>query len=315
MAQSSTNEKSNSRPKAKLTHPDGFLDELDGDASQDPDALLAEVVPNIDKEMGQLNADFSNISVDIETLDLDGEEDDDVPITLKEKFQAWKRRSKTKIKGIASELFFDIKYFLIWFALEAPKKILKIAKIVGARLKVLGNVFSHWSKKRKILFVLSTVAFAAIIVGYVNLMKSGILYKESYQYVGSLEELADYSITLDQTAQFEPFYNSPRVKAYSFQMKPVVVNLKRKEDSNQVPMGFFEFVFEGNSGDVVVEMKLRESEFVDVMSRVIEGYSYETLDTVDGKERLKEELRKELNKELTEGVIRRVEIGNFFIKP
>jgi flagellar basal body-associated protein FliL len=192
---------------------------------------------------------------------------------------------------------------------------MKVVKYLGANVKAIGSVFSHWSKKRKISFVVATIFFGLVIFGYVKLMKSGVLYRESYQYVGSFEEMADYSITLDQTAQFEPFYNSPRVKAYSFQMKPVVVNLKRNPDSNQVPMGFFEFVFEGNSGDVVVEMKLRESEFVDVMSRVIEGYSYETLDSVDGKERLKEELRKELNKQLTEGVIRRVEIGNFFIKP
>ena len=81
------------------------------------------------------------------------------------------------------------------------------------------------------------------------------------------------------------------------------------------PMGFFEFVFEGNSGDVVVELKSRESEFEDLIERVVESYSYESLETTEGKINLKEDLRIELNKQLTEGIVQAVELRNVFIKP
>ena len=80
-------------------------------------------------------------------------------------------------------------------------------------------------------------------------------------------------------------------------------------------MGFFEFVFEGNSGDVVVELKSRESEFEDLIERVVESYSYESLETTEGKINLKEDLRIELNKQLTEGIVQAVELRNVFIKP
>ncbi len=315
MASPPGEEKQAPRVKAKLSHPDAFLDELDGDPNQDPDALLAQVSPNIEQEMGQLNADFAGLKLDIETLDLDGDEEVEVSRSFKEKWHSVRRKWKNRVKDFVAKIFYHIKYFFIWLALEAPKKLTKIGKMIGQRLKSIYDIFAKWSKKRKILFVAAVVGLGTVSFFYYQLIKTRVLYKESFHYYGSMEEIADYSFSFEADTPFEPFYNSPRVKAYSFQMKPVVVNLKRKDVEGENPMGFFEFVFEGNSGDVVVEMKTRESEFVDILGRVIEGHSYESLDTQEGKMALKEDLRRELNKQLTDGIIRRVEISKFFIKP
>jgi flagellar basal body-associated protein FliL len=147
------------------------------------------------------------------------------------------------------------------------------------------------------------------------MVSTDYLYKEKFRFHGSMAELADDSFTYDSEMPMEPFYDSPRVKAYLFKMKPMVVNLKRREPQRDNPMAYFEFVLEGNSGDVVVELKLRESEFVDLAERLIESQSYEALDTPEGKRELKESLRRELNKKLTDGILRKVEIQNVFIKP
>lgn len=315
MANPPADEKSSSRGKAKLSHPDAFLDELDGDASQDPDALLAEISPSIEKEMSQLNTDFTGLNLEIESLDLDGEEEAEAPINFKDRWLAVRRKWKSRFNDFGARLFYHIKYFFIWLVLEAPKKLLKIGKSVAAKLNSIVQVYAKWSKKRKVLFLISTVGLSLVSYGYYQLVKSKILYKESFHFYGSMEEIADYSFSIEDDALYEPFYNSPRVKAYSFQLKPVVVNLRRKNPDRENPMGFFEFVFEGNSGDVVVEMKSRESEFVDIVGRVIEGHTYESLETPEGKMELKENLRRELNKQLTEGIVRRVEISKFFIKP
>jgi flagellar basal body-associated protein FliL len=315
LAQPPANEDNGTRVKAKLTAPDAFLDELDGDPDQDPDALLAKYAPNFEKELSQLNADFADLQGDIETLDLDGDRIREVPISFKEKWKILKKKWKQKTKDLWEKLFYNIKYFFIWLALEAPKKVLAFSKKILEVLKGVFAIFANWSTKRKVLFFLATTSLSFTLWLYYKVVKGNVLNKESFHFYGSIAELATHSFKIDPDANREPFYNSPRVKAYSFQMKPLVANLKRRDTDTTNPMAFFEFVFEGSSGDVIVELKLRESEFIDVTERVVEAHYYEDLDTIKGKTILKEDLRRELNKQLTEGVIRRVEIRNFFIKP
>lgn len=301
--------------KAKLSHPDAFLDELDGDQTQDPDKLLAEVAPHLDQEMNQLRTDFSGLTLDIETLDLDGDGQEELPVSFKERWLTFKKRWKNKIQTFASWAFYHIKYLIIWLMLEAPKKILAFLRLFFGYLKDFYGVYASWSRRRKVLFFLASSSLIALTVIYYQMIKSKVLYRETYHFWGTMAEVADYTFKYAPEAGFEPFYNSPRVKSYSFQMKPVVVNLRRNASQSNNPMGFFEFIFEGSSGDVVAEIKERESEFVDLVERVIEAQTYESLETVDGKDQLKEDLRREMNKQLTEGLIRKVDISNIFIKP
>jgi flagellar basal body-associated protein FliL len=128
-------------------------------------------------------------------------------------------------------------------------------------------------------------------------------------------DLASFAFRYDPESQSEAFYASPRVKTYSYQLKPIVINLKRKDGSSKNPMGFFEFVLDGSSGDVLVEVKNRETEIVDMVQRVIEGMKYEEIDSQEGKLILKEVLRKELNKILIEGTLRKVQIQSIILKP
>lgn len=314
MAQSSEDSQEE-RKKAKLSHPDAFLDELDGDPNQDADALLAQFAPNIDKELGQLTSDFADLNLEIESLDLDGDNSAPAGLSLKERLTNLKKKLKEKAIDLAAKAFYHLKYFGIWIIFEAPKKVAKFAKLILGKVRNIYGIFAGWSRKRKILFVVYSVTLTSATYFYFQVVKSKVLYRESFQFHGSMDELADYAFSYDADSSTEPFYNSPRVKAYSFQMKPVVVNLKRRDPDRENPMAFFEFVFEGSSGDVVVDLKARESEFVDLVERVLEDHTYESLDTLDGKSILKEDLRQELNKQLTDGIIRRVEIRNFFIKP
>jgi len=294
----------------------GILDELDGDSSDDPEALLAEAVPNLDKEMRQLQSDFIGLTADIESLDLG--DDSPHPIqsspSLMNKFKILGKNFKKLILKFGEKIFYRIKYVLIWIVIELPKQLISLWKNFSRQATKVFNAFSHWSIKRKISFFVTTLFIGAICFFYFKMVKEQWLYQGGYHFYGSMKELADHSFSYQPDDETEPFYNSPRVKVYSFKMKPLVVNLKRSEN-NENPMGFFEFVFEGNSGDVVVEFKSRESELVDLVSRVIERKKYDSLDTVEGKEELKEDIRKELNKKLLDGFIKKVEIHNFFIKP
>lgn len=308
------------KPKNQLTHPDNFLDEMDSDPNADPDSILAEALPQLEKEMKQIQSDFIGLNAEIESLDLDVYREEKVNSkTLKERWLNFKKNFKAKARELTLKVYFHVKYFIIWLVLEVPKKIFKAIKYLAQSFQKLTSIFSKWSGKRKILFITSVIALITTLFVYIKMIKSDFLLRENSTFYGSMEELAENSFSYDLNVKQEPFYNSPRVKVYSFQMKPVIVNLKRKAESegvsNDNPMAYFEFIFEGNSGDVVVELKERESEFVDVVSRVIETKSYEELETLDGKVAMKEDIRKEINKKINSGIIKKVEIRNFFIKP
>ena len=305
------------RPKIKETLPgaSSFMDSLAGEEDVDIDDLLAKLAPDLVKEFSELDDDFDNVTISIESLDLDGTTPEEVRLTLKQRYQLLKKKIKAKAKELAIRLYHRLKLMALWLVFEAPKKILVGLKYLFGTLKKGYGVFSQWPLKRKILSVVAVVGIGLVSFLYLKVITSGVLQKDSFFYYGSMAQLADQSFVFEADGVMEPFYNSPRVKAYLFQLKPVVVNLKRRNPEQGNPMGFFEFVFEGSSGEIVVELQGRESEFVDITQRVIEDHYYESLDTREGKQMLKDDLRREMNRRLTGGVIRKVEIKNFFIKP
>lgn len=315
MAQPAEEKHKTHHPKESPTRPDAFLDELEGVIRQDSNDLFSKLLPGLDAPLEELKQGFSELKVDIESLTIEPPKSSTKPTHYRAKavdlFQQWRK----KFSNALTALLLHSKYRLIKILSEAPKKIVSLLKGIALHIKQAIDIFKQWSRKRKILFCLALLALTGILYFYVITIKSKALYRDGFYFYGSMRELSDFSFSHDPKSLLEPFYTSPRVKSYSFQMKPVVVNLKRRNLEKDNPMGFFEFVFVGNSGDVVIEMKSRESEFIDLTERVIEDHNYETLDTPEGKRNLKEDLRRELNARLNEGFIRTIEIRNFFIKP
>jgi flagellar basal body-associated protein FliL len=80
-------------------------------------------------------------------------------------------------------------------------------------------------------------------------------------------------------------------------------------------MGVFAFYIETSNQESAVELKDRDGEARDVISRTLEQMSAEGLSSVDGKEKLKIVIRKNLNSILTRGQVRRVFIKNIVLKP
>src|SRR5690606_28930606 len=86
----------------------------------------------------------------------------------------------------------------------------------------------------------------------------------------------------------------------------MTVNLQVSSGSGPNPMGSFEFFIEGNSPDVMVEIKDREHEVRDFCQRTIEEMTYDQMESVDGKQLLQEKLRRGVNRILTKGQIRKI---------
>lgn len=312
MDQESSNKE---KKKATTLTNNGLLDELESDSNEDADALLAKAIPNLDKELNQLQSDFLGLNADIESLDI-GENQNQAPSSsLIKRLSRLQKKIQKIMVHFYEKVFIRLKYLIIWIILELPKKISSLWKAFSAKATSLFQKFSTWSKKRKILFFSFFIFFTSIFYLYYKILKDDLSIFNDYQFYGSMKELSDVSFSYDLQEEVEPFYNSPRVKVYTFKMKPIVVNLKRVKGSDDNPMSYFEFVFVGNSNDVVVEFKNRESEMIDLVQRTIEKMTYNTLDSVNGKELLKQRLQKEINKKLSDGVIKKVELHNFFLKP
>lgn len=66
----------------------------------------------------------------------------------------------------------------------------------------------------------------------------------------------------------EELYNSLAFQN-NFQIKKIVVNIQPSAGSGPNPMVAFEFSFEGNSSEVLLEIKDREGEIIDQVQRTI----------------------------------------------
>lgn len=314
-------EKEAPKKKKLPQNTEALLDELDkdsvvdGEAEIDADRLLAEVDPNLAASLKDLSNDFSNINDEIESLDLDGESTLDSSVPFKEKIKLKFRKFQKSLKDRIISLVYSIKYFFIWIFTDGIKKLLHVFVLFFHWIKNFFKIFLKWSLKKKLGFIFTFTVLGLVSFGYFYVVKSKLLYKESYKFFGSVAEISSYAFAYDLETESEALYGSPRVKTYSYQLRPIVINLKRNDGSARNPMGFFEFVLDGSSGDVLVEVKSRETEIADIVQRIVESMKYEELDSQDGKLILKETLRKELNKILVEGSLRKVQIQNIIIKP
>lgn len=314
-------QKEESKKKKLPQNTEALLDELDADSTAEggvddnADDLLAEVDPNLAATLKDLSNDFTNINEEIASLDLDGESSVDESIPYKEKIKLRFKKIQKYFKDRVASLAYSFKYFFIWFFTDGFKKPFYIFKLLFGWSKLFFSKFSKWSFKKRIGFIITFSGSCFVIFGYFYVVNSRLLYKESYKFFGSIAEVASYSFIYNSESEAEAFYASPRVKTYSFQLRPIVINMKRNPGSKRNPMGFFEFVLDGSSGDVLVEVKTRETEILDIVQRVVEAMKYEELDSQEGKLMLKEALRKELNKILIEGSLRKVQIQSIIIKP
>lgn len=110
------------------------------------------------------------------------------------------------------------------------------------------------------------------------------------------------------------FFDNPRLSKNIFEMKKMVVNLKPSSGSSENPMLAFEIRVDGLSKEVMVELKDRESEFVDRVLRVTEEFSYDELAEATGKQKLSEKIIDVMNANLTKGQVRKVMFSTFFLK-
>jgi hypothetical protein len=143
--------------------------------------------------------------------------------------------------------------------------------------------FRHLNWKLKLSFF----GIVALMCGTGFLMyrswTHGILPTSDELFMPTMERVASKVQDYDPETETEPFYENLRASVNILLMPKMVVNLKRSEHSGENPMAAFEFYLEGDAPEVPIEVKDRETEIRDLMQRVVEGFTFDQVDSTDGK--------------------------------
>lgn len=177
------------------------------------------------------------------------------------------------------------------------------------------STFKSYSLLRKITFIILILSAVGgtYLVG--SLLGGKVLKKDDTLFMTSLQAWSQKIIPFTEETRWESFYSSTRIEQNVFLMQKMIVNLKRSENSDENPMGAFEFFVEGTVNDVIVEIKDREPEIEDLFLRTIEDMNYDQISSGEGKKKLCEVLRHEVNKILTKGQVRKIYFKTAIVKP
>lgn len=202
---------------------------------------------------------------------------------------------------------------------ELPKIILGgVKSFIKKRLEALSEWqrnFRYYSWKKKLAFFAIILMMAGTGFFIYRSLTQGILHDKDELFIRSLETLSSAAEEYDPQTETEPFYDNLRTSSNVLLIPKMVVNIKKSAQSGNNPMGAFEFYLEGMIPEAIVEIKDREIEIRDLMQRVTEGFSFDQLDTAQGKILLCERIQKEINPRLTTGKLKKVWLKTIILKP
>lgn len=268
--------------------------------------------PHFQEEIQDLTS-IANENLNLELLDIDKVLEDENSNTLKAKLH--------RFSNLIYSGFTRLVLFFIWFFEFLVKELIPnfIRILIGQSKKLVAaaSAFllftSRLSAKKKSILVLLILGSVGSVYYFFKVFKDGILSHEQRPFIYSIEELAENKYIIDQDL-FEDFYSSPRFNQNIISLRRIVVNLKKSKNSSSNPMVAIELFLQGNSSEVLIEVRDRESEILDLFQGEIRAFNYDDLDTVSGKNKLTEKLKFQIDQILVKGKINKIFYKTFVIK-
>lgn len=279
------------------------------------DILEKAIQDNSPEFLQELEAisEIGSENLDIELVDID-------LIMEQQKANSLKARAKrflSHLNQLAIKIFYFVKSSLIAFAKEtAPHYLKKLLALLKSGGQSLGHQLAQiktFSKAQKAVLVLIIAGVVGLGFAVFKIATSGLIKDDEQLFVHSMEELSEQKFIYD-TGDVEDFYNSPRVSQNIMSLRRIVVNIQRSKNSGTNPMAAIELYIQGNSSDVMVEMTDREAELLDRIQGQIRSFSYDEMDTIEGKRRMLNKIIRDLNEDLTKGKITQIYFKNFVLK-
>ncbi len=281
-------------------------------SAEDLDSLIFEHDP----ELLQAAAEFAKIG-DIpegELIDLDRAYEEERQRSIKFRLKVGFSKIIYKIEFTSLSLVRHSRDFLMVRLPMLARQILMSLKLLLKRLQENLQAFLALPKKQKIAAG-ALLLLIVLFVGFLRYLLSGhsFLNPSENKFVLNLENVAEQKMEFDPATDMELFFDSPRIHLSQVLLGRIVVNLKSSAKSRS-PMLAIELIIETLSEEIAIEIKDREPEIKDIISRKIEELSFENIDSQTGKVLLLERLRDELNRKLDPGAVRKVRIKTIVLK-
>ncbi len=126
---------------------------------------------------------------------------------------------------------------------------------------------------------------------------------------------AQEKFSFEDTAKTEPFYDNVRSTPNILLIQKSIVNIRPSASSKSNPMVAFELFIEGYTPEVVAEIKAREGFYRDLIHNTAAKFSYDELESVEGKKEFLGVVRKELNSVVRRGQVKHVRLKTIILKP
>lgn len=175
------------------------------------------------------------------------------------------------------------------------------------------NFFNILANPKKVFLLWLMTGLACAFVYYVSTILNNVFNDKLF--LRSYSELGGDVQTYNPLTESEMLYDNPKFAKNVVTMAKMMANIKRSEDSTNNPMLSIELNVEGTSAEATIELKDREAEFKDILLREAEEFTYNQLDTTEGKRELLEKFKSVMNANLTQGQVRRVLLRSIIVKP
>lgn len=300
---------------------------------EDIDDILSEDDPEFADQMNQMTEDQDLAQAEVEPSGMDEsgilkeDEDEERSRAFLERhpkiakwvqpIEKWKYRLSQFIIRTRNRWMIRVRVVRSYLTHEFKDWVKYQASRLKERIRMLKAFLGRWkklSRKDKATYV--GIALASIaVLGIVQVnVTDRWLPDISRRYIPSLTKVSDKVYTFKTETELEPFYGAFPQPKFTVLMDKIKVNLKRHSGSRN-PFGAFQIYVTVDAQETAIEIKDREREMVDRVSRAIEEFTFEELNSIQGKSFVKNAIRETINQALNQGRVSEVYFKLFITHP
>ncbi len=195
------------------------------------------------------------------------------------------------------------------------QKAVETAKHYQAKLKKYIQVYKKMPRQEKLLVLSIALLTLSIPTGIYYLSENDLLPGFDTGYVDNFDKVADQVYYIDESEEWDDFLSPLRSPEFVVELEKIKANVRPTYKSTSTPMVYFKVRLKASSRKTAIEIKDREFEVRDIISRTTEEMSYDELLTERGKRIFKNKIKQNLAEMLNYGFIRDVYFKDLIIKP
>ena len=298
---------------------------------EDLDKIIEAEDPGFKDEMDNIRSTGQNIQADIESIDVDAEEDvatqnEEEEKTLKKRILKKilspfvKLKDKIKLKWLAYKNSFQLlsQNFLHFLRHELPDRLRYYKSLAIKALNSLNATLKNWLLWFKQLSRLEKLSAVAVIAGIATafllmskIMTGAWLPRFVNPLVLNLENEASFVGTIKDKSDMQNLFQAfPEAEHYVL-LNKIIVNFRKDRAGEVSPKGIFEFYLGLDSQDTAIEVKDREREILDIAQRALEPFTYSEVNSITGRSRMKSVIKEQINLALNQGQVFQVYFNTF----